>query len=94
MREREQPVAAILVDREYYSFLISVKEAEKVLARAARLGNRGSPTAITKTARLCKLGCRVRSRCCQAILTFLSVSENYLGFEYLDRACQLFNGTG
>jgi hypothetical protein len=46
----EQPVAAILVDREYYSFFKAIKEAEKVLAIVAKLGNRGDSTAITKTA--------------------------------------------
>ena len=46
----EQPVAAILVDREYYSFFQAIKEAEKVLAIVAKLGNRGDSTAITKTA--------------------------------------------
>ena len=46
----EQPVAAILVDREYYSFFKAVKEAEKVLAIVSKLGNRGDSTAITKTA--------------------------------------------
>ena len=45
----ELPVAAILVDREYYSFFKAVKEAEKVLAIVAKLGNRGDSTAITKT---------------------------------------------
>jgi hypothetical protein len=46
----EQPMAAILVDREYYSFFKAVREAEKVLAIAAKLGNSGDSTAITKTA--------------------------------------------
>ena len=46
----EQPVAAILVDREYYSFFKAIKEAEKVLAIVAKLGNRGDSTAVTKTA--------------------------------------------
>lgn len=46
----EQPVAAILVDGEYYSFFKAVKEAEKVLTIVAKLGNRGDSTAITKTA--------------------------------------------
>lgn len=46
----EQPVAAILVDREYYSFFKAVQEASKVLAIAAKLGNKGDSTAITKTA--------------------------------------------
>ena len=46
----EQPVAAILVDRHYYSFFKAVQEASKVLAIAAKLGNRGDSTAITKTA--------------------------------------------
>ncbi|HAT13692.1 MAG TPA: hypothetical protein DCS91_09090 [Microcoleaceae bacterium UBA11344] len=45
-----QPVAAILVDREYYSFFKALKEPEKVLATVAKLGNRGDSTAITKTA--------------------------------------------
>ncbi len=46
----ELPVAAILVDREYYSFFKAVQEASKVLAIVAKLGNRGDSTAITKTA--------------------------------------------
>ncbi len=46
----EMPVAAILVDREYYSFFKAVQEASKVLAIVAKLGNRGDSTAITKTA--------------------------------------------
>lgn len=46
----EQSVAAILVDRQYYSFFKALKEAEKVLAIVAKLGNRGDSTAITKTA--------------------------------------------
>jgi len=46
----ELPVAAILVDREYYSFFKAVQEPSKVLAIAAKLGNRGDSTAITKTA--------------------------------------------
>ena len=46
----ELPVAAILVDREYYSFFKAVQEASKVLAILAKLGNRGDSTAITKTA--------------------------------------------
>ncbi|MGL5065513.1 MAG: hypothetical protein ACRC62_36550, partial [Microcoleus sp.] len=46
----EQPMAAILVDREYYSFFKAVKEAEKVLAIVAKLGSSGDATAITKTA--------------------------------------------
>lgn len=45
----EQPVAAILVDGEFYSFFKAVKEAEKVLAIAAKLGNSGDRTVITKT---------------------------------------------
>ena len=45
-----QPVAAILVDRQYYSFFKALKEPEKVLATVAKLGNRGDSTAITKTA--------------------------------------------
>ncbi|MEG4317308.1 MULTISPECIES: hypothetical protein [unclassified Microcoleus] len=53
----ELPVAAILVDREYYSFFNAVQELSKVLAIVAKLGNRGDSTAITKTeARLCNLG--------------------------------------
>ncbi|MFM9268556.1 hypothetical protein [Tychonema sp. BBK16] len=44
-----QPVAAILVDREYYSFFKALKEPEKVLAIVAKLGNSGDSTAITKT---------------------------------------------
>lgn len=53
----EQPMAAILVDREYYSFFKAVKEPEKVLAIAAKLRNSGDTTAITRTeARLCNLG--------------------------------------
>ncbi|MCU0547661.1 MAG: hypothetical protein MUE44_36800 [Oscillatoriaceae cyanobacterium Prado104] len=46
----DRPMAAILVDREYYSFFKAVKEASKVLAIAAKLGNSGDGTAITKTA--------------------------------------------
>ncbi|MGL5058987.1 MAG: hypothetical protein ACRC62_03310 [Microcoleus sp.] len=46
----EQPMAAILVDSEYYSFFKAVKEAEKVLAIVAKLGSSGDATAITKTA--------------------------------------------
>ncbi|MGB8688209.1 MAG: hypothetical protein WCD53_12850 [Microcoleus sp.] len=50
MPDLEQPVAAILVDRQSYSFFKAIKEAQKVLAIAAKLGNRGDSTAITKTA--------------------------------------------
>jgi len=46
----ELPVAAILVDREYYSFFKAVQEPSKVLAIVAKLGNRGDSTAITTTA--------------------------------------------
>ena len=46
----EQPVAAILVDREYYSFFKVLQEAQKVLAIVAKLRNRGDKTVITKTA--------------------------------------------
>ena len=46
----ELPVAAILVDREYYSFFKAAQEASKVLTIVAKLGNRGDSTAITKTA--------------------------------------------
>jgi hypothetical protein len=76
----ELPVAAILVDREYYSFFNAVQELSKVLAIVAKLGNRGDSTAITKTeARLCNLGHRARSRWSrQAILAFLSVSQIFL----------------
>lgn len=45
----EQPVAAILVDSEFYSFFKAVKDAEKVLAIAAKLGDSGDMTVITKT---------------------------------------------
>jgi hypothetical protein len=46
----EQPVAAILVDRECYSFFKVLKEAENVLAIVAKLGNSGDRTTITKIA--------------------------------------------
>ncbi|OCR02728.1 hypothetical protein BCD67_05955 [Oscillatoriales cyanobacterium USR001] len=45
----DRPVAAILVDGEFYSFFKAVKEAEKVIAIAAKLGNSGDMTVITKT---------------------------------------------
>ncbi|HLO47157.1 MAG TPA: hypothetical protein VK211_01830 [Kamptonema sp.] len=44
----EHPVPAILVDSEFYSFFKAVKDAEKVLAIAAKLGNSGDKTVITK----------------------------------------------
>ena len=46
----ELPVAAILVDREYYSFFKAVQEPSKVLTILAKLASRGDSTAITKTA--------------------------------------------
>lgn len=46
----ELPVAAILVDCEYYSFFKAVQEPSKVLAIVAKLANRGDSTVITKTA--------------------------------------------
>ena len=50
MPDFELPVAAILVDREYYSFFKAVQEPSKVLAIVAKLGNRGDSTVITTTA--------------------------------------------
>jgi len=70
----------------YYSFFKDLKEAQKVLAIAAKLGNRGSKSAITKTESGYAIWVReILCRCGQAILTFLSVSQNYFGFQYLDR---------
>ncbi|MDF0554744.1 hypothetical protein [Kamptonema sp. UHCC 0994] len=45
----EHPVAALCVDGEFYSFLKAVKEAEKAIEIAAKLGNSGDKTVITKT---------------------------------------------
>ncbi|MEG4501562.1 hypothetical protein QUB05_31010 [Microcoleus sp. F10-C6] len=42
-------MAAILVDRDYYSFFKTVNEKSKILAIAAKLENRADGTAITKT---------------------------------------------
>jgi hypothetical protein len=47
----DRPVAAILVDGEFYSFFKAVKEAEKVIAIAAKLGNSGDKTVITKNSK-------------------------------------------
>ncbi|WP_333364016.1 hypothetical protein [Microcoleus sp. N3A4] len=50
-------MAAILVDRDCYSCFKAVNEKSKVLAIAAKLGNRADGTAIAKTeARLYYLG--------------------------------------
>ena len=45
----EHPVAAVFVDGEFYSFLKAVKKAEKAIEIAAKLGNSGDKTVITKT---------------------------------------------
>jgi hypothetical protein len=47
----DRPVAAILVDGEFYSFFKAVKDAEKVIAITAKLGNSGDKTVITKNAK-------------------------------------------
>jgi hypothetical protein len=44
-------VAAILVDGEFYSFFKAVKDAEKVIVIAAKLGNSGDRTVITKNSK-------------------------------------------
>lgn len=45
----QQPVPAIRVDNEFYSFFKAVEEAEKAFEIVAKLGNGGDSTVITKT---------------------------------------------
>ncbi|SKB12873.1 conserved hypothetical protein [Planktothrix sp. PCC 11201] len=45
----DQPIAAVCVDQEYYSFFKAVEDAEKTLEIVAKLGKVGDSTVITKT---------------------------------------------
>lgn len=45
----QQPVPAIRVDNEFYSFFKAVEEAEKAFEIVAKLGSGGDSTVITKT---------------------------------------------
>lgn len=47
----QQPIPAIRVDNEFYSFFKAVEEAGKTLEIVAKLGSGGDSTVITKTAK-------------------------------------------